>query len=310
MAQPGMTSPGQGEEAGLETRGSRAQTQHTLLTILGDYWYERDEYLPSAALVELLAEFDVTAFSARAALTRLTRRALLRWEKRGRRTFYALTGRAAAVLTEGGRRIVSFGAHDAPWDGQWAFVAFSVPESRRPIRHILRERLRWLGYAPLYDALWVSPRDRSAEVRRVLDDLDLRTATLFTGSMHTASPTCGSPLVAWDLEELRRYYETFAAEWRPWAERTRSGSVTPAQALVARTEVMDKWRTFPRLDPELPRTLLPQGGLRTEARQLFVDIYDGLGPLAELRVRQLLTRYNPRLAELATHHTTGQLLRI
>lgn len=292
------------------SRGSQAQTQHLLLTLLGDYWYERDEYLPSAALVDLLAEFGVTAFSARAALNRLTRRSLLRWEKRGRRTFYALTRRAAAVLTEGGRRIVSFGAGEPPWDGHWAFVAFSVPESRRPIRHALRERLRWLGYAPLYDALWVSPRDRAAEVREVLDELDLRTATLFTGTPQTCSPKQGDPLSAWDLDGLRRGYDTFIEVWRPWAERTRAGSVTPADALVARTEVMDVWRTYPGTDPELPGRLLPAGWPRAEARRLFIEIYDVLGPLAEMRVRQLLAQHDRALADLATHHRTEQLFEL
>lgn len=288
-------------------RGSQAQTQHLLLTLLGDYWYERDEYLPSAALVDLLAEFGVTAFSARAALNRLTRRSLLRWEKRGRRTFYALTRRAATVLTEGGQRIVSFGAGEVLWDGRWAFVAFSVPEARRPIRHALRERLRWLGYAPLYDALWVSPRDRSAEVREVLDDLGLQTATVFAGVPSAASPKAGDPLSAWDLGGLRHAYDAFIEVWRPWAERTRAGTVTPADALVARTEVMDVWRTFPGMDPELPGKLLPSGWPRAEARRLFIEIYDVLGPLAEMRVRQLLARHDRQLAELATHHGTTDL---
>lgn len=288
--------------------GSPAQTQHLLLTLLGDYWYEREEFLPSAALVDLLAEFGVTAFSARAALNRLTRRSLLAWEKRGRRTFYALTARAAAVLTEGGRRIMSFGSTETAWDGCWSFVAFSVPEYRRPIRHVLRERLRWLGYAPLYDALWVSPRDRAAEVREVLDELTLDSATLFTGRTADVSPGAGDPLGAWDLDGLRRGYDAFIEVWGPWAERTRAGSVTPAEALIARTQVMDVWRTFPGQDPELPSELLPAGWPRNEARRLFIEIYDGLGPLAEMRVRQLLARHDTGLAELATHHSTTQLL--
>ncbi|MQA83817.1 MAG: PaaX family transcriptional regulator [Streptosporangiales bacterium] len=299
---------GNGHDQVPAARGSQAQTQHLLLTLLGDYWYERDEYLPSAALVDLLAEFGVTAFSARAALNRLTRRSLLRWEKRGRRTFYALTRRAAAVLTEGGRRIVSFGFDEPSWDGRWTFVAFSVPEARRPIRHALRERLRWLGYAPLYDALWVSPRDRAREVREVLDELGLQTATLVTGTPHAASPSLGDPLAAWDLEGLRHSYEEFLETWRAWAERTRAGTVTPAEALVARTEVMDVWRTFPGMDPELPGELLPPAWPRAEARRLFIEIYDGLGPLAEMRVRQLFARHDRELADLATHHRTAQLV--
>ncbi len=48
-----------------------------LLTLLGDYWWQRTEPLPSAAIVALLAEFGVSDSAARAALSRLTRNGLL-----------------------------------------------------------------------------------------------------------------------------------------------------------------------------------------------------------------------------------------
>ena len=57
-----------------------------LLTLLGDYWWQRTEPLPSAAIVALLAEFGVSDSAARAALSRLTRNELLVTSKTGRRT--------------------------------------------------------------------------------------------------------------------------------------------------------------------------------------------------------------------------------
>ncbi len=57
-----------------------------LLTLLGDYWWQRTEPLPSAAIVALLAEFGVSDSAARAALSRLTRNGLLVTSKTGRRT--------------------------------------------------------------------------------------------------------------------------------------------------------------------------------------------------------------------------------
>ena len=62
--------------------------QHLLLALLGDYWSGRCEPLPSAALVDLLAEFDVNPSGARAALSRLSIRGLLVGTKDGRNTFY------------------------------------------------------------------------------------------------------------------------------------------------------------------------------------------------------------------------------
>src|SRR5579872_2925630 len=80
-----------------------------LLTLLGDYWWQRTESLPSAALVALLAEFGVSDSAARAALSRLTRNRLLVTSKVGRRTFVRLSERAAQILDEGARHIFSFG---------------------------------------------------------------------------------------------------------------------------------------------------------------------------------------------------------
>src|SRR3954469_24553676 len=72
-----------------------------LLTLLGDYWWQQTEPLPSATLVALLAEFGVSDSAARAALSRLTRNRLLVTSKSGRRTFVRLSGRAAQILDEG-----------------------------------------------------------------------------------------------------------------------------------------------------------------------------------------------------------------
>lgn len=62
--------------------------------------------------------------------------------------------------------------------------------------------------------------------------------------------------------------------------------------------------TFPGLDPDLPAELLPGGWPRASARELFIACYDLLGPLAALRVRQIITRYSPELADRAAYHSS------
>jgi phenylacetic acid degradation operon negative regulatory protein len=71
---------------------------------------------------------------------------------------------------------------------------------------------------------------------------------------------------------------------------------------------MDTYRRFPALDPQLPIELMPSGWSRTHARSLFSEAYDWLGPLAVVRVRQLVSETAPQLAELVEHHTTADLL--
>ena len=204
------------------------------------------------------AEFGVSDSAARAALSQLTRNGLLVTSKSGRRTFVRLSDRAAGVLDDGARRIFSFGRATQAWDGMWSLVAFSIPENNRAARDALRKQLRWLGFAPLYDGLWVAPRDHAAEVIGCLGELGITTG----------------------------------------------GDMAPEDALVARTRVMDEWRAFPALDPDLPGELLPDAWPRASARELFIAVYDLLGPLAARRVRQIVARYSPELAPRALYHSS------
>ena len=283
-----------------------------LLTLLGDYWWQRTEPLPSAAIVALLAEFGVSDSAARAALSRLTRNGLLVTSRSGRRTFARLSSRAAGILDDGARRIFSFGAQAEPWDGMWSLVAFSIPEDNRAARDALRKQLRWLGFAPLYDGLWVSPRDHAAGVVSDLKELGITTATAFRA---TAVPGTGNafsphiPARAWDLAGLRQRYEHFTGFAERLRDRTAAGKVPPMDALVARTRVMDEWRAFPALDPDLPAELLPPAWPRAGARELFITCYDMLGPLAAQRVRQIIARYSPELAGRAAYHSSQLTLR-
>jgi hypothetical protein len=86
-------------------------------------------------------------------------------------------------------------------------------------------------------------------------------------------------------------------------ERARHGFVGASEALIARTAVMDTWRNFPNLDPELPDELLPNGWPRRRARAIFAEVYNRLGPLAEVRVRQVLSEFAPDLSGFVRHHT-------
>ncbi|WP_211269204.1 PaaX family transcriptional regulator [Saccharothrix syringae] len=278
--------------------------QHLLMTLYADYWLSTGGRASSAALVRLLAEFGISESSSRAALGRLSRRGMVTVHRNGRRTFYGVEGAAAATLGDSVRRVLSFGAVSRPWDGRWTTVAFSVPEEQREVRHRLRTRLRWLGFAPVFDGFWISPTAPADDALRELEALGVTSAAV----LRTDGPVAGRPLTgAWDLDEVRGLYEGFVDTAAPLAERVRAGGVTAAEALVSRTRVMDEWRTFRWKDPDLPHELLPADWPRDTARALFAEVYDGLGPLAEHRVRQIVLELAPDDVDLVRHHTTRRM---
>jgi phenylacetic acid degradation operon negative regulatory protein len=294
------------EEASIEMR--KGKPSRLLLTLLGDYWWRRSEQLPSAALVALLAEFGVSDAAARATLSRLVQHNLLVTSKRGRQTFYGQSDRAARILDEGVRRIFSFGLQARPWDGIWSMVAFSIPEENRQLRYILRDRLRWLGFSPLYDGLWVSPYDRLSEAAYQLAELSITTVTMLRARITADTPAAGSPQRAWDLDALREHYQQFIINMQQLKTHLKRKLVTPEEALIIRTQAMDIWRGFPAMDPDLPDELLPADWPRKSARQLFITTYDELGPLAQSRVQHIIARYAPDLAESATYHRSDAFL--
>jgi phenylacetic acid degradation operon negative regulatory protein len=301
-----MEGAAEGGAVQLPRTQAGSQPQHLLLTLLGDYFLDSSEYIPSASLVSLLEEFGITSAGSRAALSRLSRRGLLASSKSGRNTYYRLTEQAAALLREGAQHILGFGVVERHWSGRWTIVAFSVPEDQRQSRPVLRTRLRWLGFAPLYDGLWISPHPPTDDIDAVLEGLQIRASTVFVGEIMDRIGG-NPPMSAWDLDELRSAYTDFVEEFTELRRRVRNGDVGAAEGLVARTTIMDRWRNMPNLDPELPGALLPKDWPRNAARSLFVDVYDGLGALAEMRVRQILAEFPPPLSSLATHHTTERI---
>ncbi|MCP2163224.1 PaaX family transcriptional regulator [Goodfellowiella coeruleoviolacea] len=313
-----MTSPYDIEEifpgdAAGPVRLPRRQTgnspQGLAVTLLADYTLRTRAWLPSAAIVALLAEAGVSPAGARTAISRLARRGVLEGSRQGRNSSYRLTRAAAAVLSTGGRAIVSSAADGAEWDRQWTLIAFSLPQHEVTQRRDLRGRLRWLGYAPLYDGLWVSPHDLSDRAKAQLAELATGAMTVFRARHVELDAAIGrNPLDAWDTAAIARQYESFIQQWRPLLARVRGTRITGADAVRARTEIMDTYRRLPILDPGLPLDLLPPRWLRQPARDLFTAVYDGLASPAEDHVRAVASRSTAGSLAGISAHTVADLI--
>ncbi|WBB90503.1 PaaX family transcriptional regulator C-terminal domain-containing protein [Verrucosispora sp. WMMC514] len=279
------------------------------MTLLADYTLRTRAALPSAAIVALLTESGVTTAGARTAISRLARRGVLEGSRHGRRSSYRLSRAAAANLSSGGNWILTSTTTAAPWDGCWTIVAFSLPQDHSTQRRALRSQLRWLGYAPLYDGLWVSPYELTPRARAQLEQLTLGTVTVFRGHQNALGSTSDrAPIEAWDIDAITRQYAAFLDRWTSLLPLVGAGQVDGAAAVRARTEVMDTFRRFPTLDPQLPVELLPAGWLRQPARDLFAAVYDGLAHPAEQHVRAVVGRFTDSAPLGIRAHTTADLI--
>ncbi|GII72011.1 PaaX family transcriptional regulator [Sphaerisporangium melleum] len=261
------------------------------------------------AVVAMLGEFGISESSARAALSRLTKRGLIAVRGPGRPPVYHLTPQAIARHRSRMDHFLSFGARPPRWTGDWVTVSFSIPQSGQAPRHAVRRTLGSLGFARLYDSVWIRPGSDSGPVTRalhdILDDVEGgRWSVMHTRFDEEAGPH--GPAAAYDLAGLAAAYEAFIAQYADLRMAVRDGEIDATRALVVRTSVMDSWRKFPDIDPDLPGHLLPAPWPRQVARDLMLEIHSALGALAEARLIQVATPYWPDAASWITHFRASE----
>ncbi|MDH6224512.1 PaaX family transcriptional regulator C-terminal domain-containing protein [Streptomyces sp. MJP52] len=286
----------------LPRRRAGGSPQSLAVTLLADYTLRTRASLPSAAIVALLGEFGVTPAAGRTAISRLARRGVLESSRKGRHSAYRLSDPAAVNLSLSGHSIVAFTEQAEKWDGSWTIIAFSLPEGSGAERRTLRGRLRWLGYAPLYDGLWLSPRPFTPRAREELAGVGSGSLTVFRAQHVELERTVRrDPLDAWDVAAIAEEYASFIDRWSPLLDRMRAGEVGGVEAVCARTEVMDTYRRFHVLDPRLPMRCMPRGWRRARVRDVFTAVYDGLAATAQEHVRAVAA--SPSGAAPSTAHT-------
>lgn len=256
-------------------------TRGYLLTVLGEFVLPVGGRVWTAALLDSLGALGVEERTARQAVWRSAERGLLESERVGRRTRWALTDAARRLLTEGTRRIYSLHREPRPWDGRWLLLYVSVPESQRDLRHRMRTRLGWAGFASLGSGTWVSPWiDREIEAREVLNDLGLASAAKSfiakPGGIGDVNEMVSS---TWPLGEIAAGYDAFLERYGPGGLGPGTlGSGPPAEsgydAFVNQVRLVHEWRRFPFLDPDLPGDLLPRDWSGYRAAELFHRLHE------------------------------------
>jgi phenylacetic acid degradation operon negative regulatory protein len=176
-------------------------------------------------------------------------------------------------------------------------VAFTVPEDQRRLRPMLRARLQSLGFAPLYDGLWVSPHALDKELDIALQIAPPQSCTVIRAAELPARSRL-AVASAWSLDELGASYSEFLRTFRPVLRRLHSGRISSTEALVSRTRANYRWFVFAVTDPDLPEALLPRRWPRATAHELFVDLADGLAAPAVDRVREIVSKYDRDLGKL------------
>ncbi|WP_431781919.1 PaaX family transcriptional regulator [Streptomyces chumphonensis] len=256
--------------------------QHTpgslILTFYGAYGRDLapEARVPVAALIRLLAPLDVDGPAVRSAVSRLKRRGLLTVaDARSKAAGYAPSAAARQLLEDGDRRIYR---RPRP-DGQWLLAVFSVPESERTKRHLLRSRLARLGFGHAAPGVWIAPSHLEEETRHTLRRLDLAGyVDLFLGTHAGFAPTAHTVARWWDLDALAALHHAFLGAHEPvlaaWTHLV--GRPSPVEAYRDYLAALDAWRRLPYADPGLPPSLLPADWPGERSAAVFAALHERL----------------------------------
>jgi phenylacetic acid degradation operon negative regulatory protein len=276
------------ESATVPSYSRRQQTgtrsaRSLLLTVFGEYALPCGEPVWTSTLLHVAGGLGIEEKAARQALNRLAADGWVVAERDGRRVRWALTAHGRTLLTEGAERIYTFGRERDSWAGRWLVLLVSVPESQRDLRHRLRNGLTWAGLGSPAPGVWISPHaSREAEAKQVVEGLGLEPAVFsFCGPFAGVGSERSMVEQAWHLGELADAYEEFVggfAGLRP---------DSPDGTLFAQIRLVDEWRRFPRLDPQLPMELLPPHWIGLRAANVFDDLHGQWRGAAQARWAQL-----------------------
>ncbi|MFG2076130.1 PaaX family transcriptional regulator [Nonomuraea maritima] len=257
-----------GQAAGYERERTSASARSLLLTVLGEFVLPRRGEVWTGTLVGALGALGVEEKSARQALSRTAAEGLLESVRHGRKVCWNLTEAGDRLLREGTERIYGFMRRPHAWDGRWLVLTIGVPESQRQLRHRLRTKLTWLGLGSPSPTLWVVPdASKEAAVRDVLRDLDLADrAHAWTGPAADIGDPAKLISTAWDLDDVEKRYVRFIEGFEG---RTVSSD---REAFVNQVLLIQEWRRFPFLDPDLPAELLDHDWPGPRAAAVFHDL--------------------------------------
>jgi phenylacetic acid degradation operon negative regulatory protein len=265
---------------GLRDRGdSGHRPQALLFSFFGGVALKGDfPPVPTTVLLSLLGDLKVAEPAARATLARMTRKGLLASARVGRTTRYTLTPAGRAVVEEGARRVEAESpfAHPA---GEWTLLSYSLPESRRDVRHQLRAALAWAGFGPLRDGLWIAPG--VVDVEAVFSKAELEDAAE-SADWFSASPMTGVDVQrlirrAWPVDEIRAQHDRFIARWA-----TRN---VDANSLSLVTLLGADWLQLLRVDPGLPASDLEKDWPADRSAQIYRRRYRELLPDARAQLK-------------------------
>ena len=243
-----------------------------ITTVFGDAIAPRGGTVWLGSLISAMAEFGVSERLVRTSVFRLAKDGWLQSQQLGRRSYYSLTDEGRERFEQATHRI--YGEPVAHWDGQWYLVLLSALDAAA--RDIVRKECGWLGFGAMSADVLAHPAPDLAELDVTIRRLDVDDTLGVMRSQTVRSEAAMRKLArnSWNLDDIDGRYRDFVERFRPVHRAlARSGKLSPKQAFIIRTLLIQEYRKVQLRDPWLPADLLPADWHGHAAYQLCRNLY-------------------------------------
>jgi phenylacetic acid degradation operon negative regulatory protein len=260
-----------------------------LLTVLGALVLPRGEPVWTAPLLYVMTGLGLEEQTARQGIARAAEAGLIVSEKHGRAVRWSVCDAGVAEIEKITRRAESLMNPPEHWDGNCLILAVTVPERLRAVRKRLYNALYWSGFGNPAPGVWASPHaDRVEELRQIIDDFGLRDHA-FTFIGNTLGVGLSDAEIvnrAWDLDGIAARYERLIETFE---------NVDPQPGddlLFTHLCLLNEYREFPSMDPQLPEDLLPNWVGR-RATDTFVRLHRKWSAASQQRWLEIVRETSP-----------------
>lgn len=266
----------------------QASARVLLVTIFGDVVRPRGQPVSVQSLARLVAPFGVNERLVRTSLLRLSRDGMVSNERRGRQSFYSVSGESVETFRRADHRIYNRPLDE--WDGRWTIAIVGGAETDDgEQRSQLRRELAWLGLTAVAADTFVSPIVLPSEVSALALRLDVPMLAIARAELADEATVGDVALAAivTPVDDLRADYLIYIKSFAAVAAALPSATLDPADSFVIRTLLIDGWRRLVLRDRGLPDALLPSDWPAAEAYELTARLYRAVLAASERHVDEL-----------------------
>ncbi len=210
-------------------------------------------------------------------------------ERVGRNVCWSVQPVVMQLLDEVTQRATSLSDSAENWDGNGIFLNVTIPQDLKGVRKRLYSALGWAGFGSPFPGLWTNPHvDRLDETRAIIEELGLRDSSIVSIGRLTDAGLTAPEIIerAWNLDGVADRYAKLLDTYEGLEPE-------PGDELLFRyLALVDEWRKFPEMDPQLPPDVLPNW-IGRRAAETFATLRARWGPGARTRWEEVVRATEP-----------------